>query len=75
MKRKPTLAEMRRARGYTQDALARSIERQLATVSNWEVGRSAISVADAVRICEVLDCRLGDVDWTRVYDEKHRVRI
>ena len=70
-KRKPTLGEMRRTKGVTQSALAREIDRELATLRNWEAGRRPISVIDAERICGVLGCTLNDIDWTREFIEKH----
>ena len=68
---KPTLAEARLARGYTQDMLAHSIGRQTGTVANWETGKNLPSVADAQRASRVLKIGVDDIDWTRAYDARH----
>ena len=68
---KMTLTQARQSRGYTLDALARSIGKQLSTVHNWERGKNLPSVADAQRTCEVLGYSTDDIDWTQAYDAKH----
>jgi len=61
--RKYTLADMRRERGMTTEALARKIDRPLSTVSNWMAGRNTPNVIEAIRICDALGCTVYDIDW------------
>ena len=67
MKRR-TLAEVRREKGITVEALARKINRPLSTVSNWMNLRTVPSVTDAMRVCDVLGCTVYDVIWEKETD-------
>lgn len=60
-----TLADMRREKGMTTEALARKIDRPLSTVSNWMAGRTVPNVIEAQRVCDALGCTVYDIDWEK----------
>lgn len=53
--------ENRKRAGMTQKQLATQLDVDLKTVGNWENGRSAMSLEDAVRVAIVLDCSPNDL--------------
>ncbi|MGD9649577.1 MAG: helix-turn-helix domain-containing protein [Dongiaceae bacterium] len=48
--------KMRLARGLTQAALAKTLRKTVATISNIENGRSTPSFASLEKLCEALQC-------------------
>jgi transcriptional regulator with XRE-family HTH domain len=53
------VAEVRRARGFTQAALAEAIDIETATLSRWENGERAISLSTLANVAELLDVPLA----------------
>jgi len=52
------IARLRKARGFTQDALSDAVLTSLSAVKAWEVERSAPRIEQAVRLAEVLNISL-----------------
>lgn len=55
------LASARRARGYTQEALAEALGIEPVTLSRLETGDRAVSLSTLGRVAEVLHVALGDL--------------
>lgn len=55
------VAEVRKARGLSQTALARRLDIATQTVGAWETGRSMPQAALLPRIAAALDCAIDDL--------------
>lgn len=58
----PTIRELRLAKGWTQDKLARETGVQLATVSSWETGRKQPSGLNLQALARALGVSADDID-------------
>jgi DNA-binding Xre family transcriptional regulator len=58
---KSRLAELRKAKGLTQDELAEAIGVQQHSISNMEKNKHGISDSTKAKICAALDCNIGDL--------------
>jgi putative transcriptional regulator len=56
------LKQIREAKGFSQNALARQLEMSLANVQKIEYGKAKSIPLDTLeRICLTLDCEIGDL--------------
>ena len=55
------VADARRARGFSQEALAEAAGLEAVTLSRWETGDRALSLSALARIARELDLGLGDL--------------
>lgn len=59
---KVCLKEMREAKGFSQNALARALEMSLANVQKMEYGKAKSIPLDTLeRLCLILECEIGDL--------------
>lgn len=55
------LKQIRKAQKITQKQMAELLGVDLKTVGNWELGKTAIKLEDAVSICRALHCTPNDL--------------
>lgn len=56
------LKELREAKGFSQNALARALEMSLANIQKMEYGKAKSIPLDTLeRLCLTLDCEIGDL--------------
>ena len=66
---KVKLKELRNAKGLSQNALARRMEMSLGNIQKIEYGKTrSIPLLTLDRLCEVLECEVGDL-LVRVVDD------
>ncbi len=58
-----TLIEWRRARGYSKQEMADKLNVHLNTYSNWESAPSKIGIGYAVKIADILNVALLDINF------------
>lgn len=69
------LRTLRKNRGLTIAELAEKIGVSFQIVGNWERGSTEINLADALKVCEVLECSIDDLaGWNSktVIEEKEK---
>lgn len=58
-----TLKAWRRAREISQQKMADQLSIHVNTYQNWEEHPEDISIKNAVKICQILDLKLADIEF------------
>jgi len=58
---KPTLKDLREAAGFTQEGLARAINKSFRTIGDWETGKSVPRLDNAIEAAKALNVSLDEL--------------
>lgn len=60
-----TMRQWRRAKDITQEEMAKRLDVHINTYQNWEQNPEKISIANAIKITQVLDVPMNDISFTK----------
>lgn len=60
-----TMRQWRRVRDFTQEEMAKRLNVHINTYQNWEQHPEKISIANAIKITQVLNVPMNDISFTK----------
>lgn len=65
------LIQARKAKGFTQEKLAKKLDYKKSTISNWENGYSTPKMDDAFKVAEILEKDIKDLFFSQKEQDSH----